>query len=798
MKFRIQLIAVVAFLCATNTIYAQQDLVLYNMSGTPQHMYNNPASRPVSRLNIGLPGISSLYLRHENTVYNPFHMFEQRGSNSALRTDHFLNQTRSINSLGYDLAADILSFGFAVGENDYFSFSLRERMQGRWSLPGDLVRFPFTGNASFDELDEGMLDFGGFRLGMNHYREMGFGWQKKINDAWSVGGRLKYLYGYENIDTKASSLTWQTDEVTYDWTFAGEIDVYSSGLWMLMDTIDDNSDLEQEKIAEYLLKRKNRGLGIDLGAHRKIGERLDINASVSDLGYIKWKSYTQNFTSDDGEFMFTGLGITEHTILADSALTDTLDVLLDEILEQLEESFGANQGDGSYRSALMARIHLGANYRLYQRDNSSGTAGILLQSEFYKGRLRPTVTFSYQQQVGKWLSAQMAYSIIDRNFRNLGAGLSANAGPVQFYITTDNLLAGVMDRIAFGNDGSSGDAILYPSYARTTQVHAGINLTFGMKENDRDGDGIVDKKDECPDTPGLPEFKGCPDTDGDGLEDRVDDCPQLAGLVEFKGCPDTDGDGIMDKLDDCPEVPGVKEFNGCPDRDEDGIQDSEDDCPDTPGLAEFAGCPDTDGDGLRDPDDNCPEQAGPKENSGCPWGDIDGDTVLDKDDGCPEIAGPAENKGCPWPDTDGDTVFDKDDACPLTPGPVENDGCPIIEVEEQEILNTAFENLEFVSGKAIIKEESKSSLIELAELLVKKDTWKLQIAGHTDDVGAENTNLELSRQRSQAVADFIESRGVNDARLIVQWFGESQPIGDNKTPEGRQKNRRVEMTVVFD
>jgi len=172
--------------------------------------------------------------------------------------------------------------------------------------------------------------------------------------------------------------------------------------------------------------------------------------------------------------------------------------------------------------------------------------------------------------------------------------------------------------------------------------------------------------------------------------------------------------------------------------------------------------------------------------------------LLDKDDKCPYNAGPAKNDGCPYKDTDGDGVLDKDDECVNVPGTVENKGCPEIKEEEQEIINTAFENLEFESGRAVIKEVSYESLEELAELLIKKDQWKLKIAGHTDSQGAAQTNLILSKKRSEAVRDFLVQRGVASERLIVQYFGEEKPIDTNDTPEGRQRNRRVEMEIIFE
>ena len=149
--------------------------------------------------------------------------------------------------------------------------------------------------------------------------------------------------------------------------------------------------------------------------------------------------------------------------------------------------------------------------------------------------------------------------------------------------------------------GIQGDYVSTPIYksdvANFWQASASLLFRFG--NNDRDKDGILDKDDRCPDTPGLAEFKGCPDTDGDGVPDIDDQCPDVAGPVENQGCP----------------------------------------------------WPDTDGDGVVDKDDACPTVAGPAENQGCPWPDTDGDGILDKDDACPTVFGLKEYNGCPKPQT---------------------------------------------------------------------------------------------------------------------------------------------------
>ena len=82
--------------------------------------------------------------------------------------------------------------------------------------------------------------------------------------------------------------------------------------------------------------------------------------------------------------------------------------------------------------------------------------------------------------------------------------------------------------------------------------------------------------------------------------------------------------------------------------------------------------------------------------------------------------------------------------------------------------------------------------------MIKKSEWKIIIAGHTDNVGSAKSNLILSKKRSQAVGVYLEQRGIKSERIIVQYFGEEKPVADNNTKEGRQQNRRVEMTILFE
>ena len=267
----------------------------------------------------------------------------------------------------------------------------------------------------------------------------------------------------------------------------------------------------------------------------------------------------------------------------------------------------------------------------------------------------------------------------------------------------------------------------------------------------------------------------------------------MAGVIKFKGCADRDGDGIEDSLDTCPDEPGTKRLNGCPDKDKDGVADKDDACPDLAGDKKLKGCPDTDHDGIPDNEDRCPDKAGLKEFKGCP--DKDKDGVPDIDDLCPDKAGSIATYGCP--DTDGDSIPDNLDKCVKVKGPKSNNGCPIKQVtdKEQSVIDNVFSSLEFETAKATILEKSFESLDSLASLLNKNKKYRLMISGYTDNVGSSESNKKLSEDRAAAVKKYLSDKGVEENRLSTYGYGETNPVADNNTEEGRAKNRRVEFDI---
>ncbi|HUS64496.1 MAG TPA: OmpA family protein [Kofleriaceae bacterium] len=250
---------------------------------------------------------------------------------------------------------------------------------------------------------------------------------------------------------------------------------------------------------------------------------------------------------------------------------------------------------------------------------------------------------------------------------------------------------------------------------------------------DRDADGIVDDRDECPSRPedrdGFEDGDGCPETDNDhdGLADAVDSCPDKAedrdAFEDDDGCPedDNDGDKMVDRLDQCPVEPedadGVDDDDGCPDCDDD--KDGVTECP--------------------EPLDKCPGEAG----TGA--------------DGC---APKYKNV--------------------------------VVTATHIELKQTVY----FDTRKATIKRVSYGLLDEVAQVLEDHPTIQVRIEGHTDSQGKDAFNLKLSRSRAASVRQYLMGQGIDGSRMVSEGYGERQPLADNRTAAGRAENRRVEFVIT--
>jgi len=107
-------------------------------------------------------------------------------------------------------------------------------------------------------------------------------------------------------------------------------------------------------------------------------------------------------------------------------------------------------------------------------------------------------------------------------------------------------------------------------------------------------------------------------------------------------------------------------------------------------------------------------------------------------------------------------------------------------------------NVQFDTNKAVVKPAYEKDIRELADAMTAHPELKIMIEGHTDSVGADKYNMNLSQKRADAIKNvLVKKYKIDTARLTAKGFGETKPIADNKTKAGRQQNRRVEASAEF-
>ena len=325
-----------------------------------------------------------------------------------------------------------------------------------------------------------------------------------------------------------------------------------------------------------------------------------------------------------------------------------------------------------------------------------------------------------------------------------------------------------VDRNSYLMIGAGGGLIPGMSAADTRGV---LGFIFEPSIGDRDGDGLKDDDDQCPDEP----------------EDFDD-------FADHDGCSesDNDRDGVLDVDDACPLVPedrdGDRDDDGCPegdggDRDGDGIADSADACPDDP----------EDRDDFEDAD-------------GCPDPDNDGDGIYDVDDLCPiapeDVDGFEDIDGCPDPDNDGDRILDVDDECDGDPETynayLDEDGCPdvgIIEMTDGGFI--LLEKIFFETDSARIMPRSQRVLDAIAAALAgHPEIHLVEIQGHADERSSDQYNLDLTRDRALSVRQGLVERGIAAVRMRAAGYGERCPLDPGHGRRAWDRNRRVEIKIL--
>lgn len=446
-------------------VHGQENNTAYFMNHLPQSSWLNPAKMQEQQIYIGLPVLSSFNFGVGNNFvsYNDI-IFKSPSGDSLITFLHpkadrnaFISNLRDANTLKSDLQFNIFAFGFRQGKQ-YFSFGIHERFSMRGTLPKDLFIVFLKGNEEFIGKE---ADFSKLGFGLDYYREYVLGYSREIDDKWTAGARVKFLFGKANAFLDKQDLGFYTDPDDYSLKLHSCFTLNTS-LPLSIEYDEDGKvssiafgfDEDDFNTGNWIMNHSNKGLAFDLGVTFRPLEALTLSASFIDLGYINWNKNVHNF-SMNGELEFKGLDISP-IFNKDNEIE-----VFQNFLDSISDIFAITETRNSYTRGLGSTLYIGGEYQLKPRLR----LGLLSRTGFDNDVVNQALTLSANWDLTRYFGASASYSMMNNTYANLGAGLYLNGGPFQFFVISDNI-----------------NTIFAPPKIRFATVWFGMNLVFGSQK----------------------------------------------------------------------------------------------------------------------------------------------------------------------------------------------------------------------------------------------------------------------------------------------------------------------------
>lgn len=436
-KYIIALILLVA-LC----VQAQEVSTLYFLENAPMRHLVNPALQPVSKgyVNFTPLGYNSLWVGNNTTTLIDLVYTADNGSTvTALHPQYgnkaFFDKLPKTTTIRQDATLNWLGFGSRVKENGYFTFQVMEKIDSKEYVPSSIFSTLFNGG-QLTPTSTATLNLGETSVNTQIYTEIGGGYSHKINDVWTVGGKLKVLLGsaYIGAELPQFELSGNAEALQIKGTanalVAGPLNfaaIPSQLTYQTFGLIDIETLLwaEEGDITKQLykfFKPSGYGAAVDLGFTATPLKQLQISVGLNDLGFIYWNNAGQITASVDTTF--TGVGPFNYNdyIRDGQFMADSLSAAA---LSQIEGLLNAvKMGGNPYKFCRMitTKLNVGVDGRFF--DNRL-TVGVLSKTMLYNGHLSEEITFGVAGKPAKWFNIAASYSLIENGkYSNIGAGLS--------------------------------------------------------------------------------------------------------------------------------------------------------------------------------------------------------------------------------------------------------------------------------------------------------------------------------------------------------------------------------------
>lgn len=447
-------------LLVSGSLYAQYPTQLIVLKDVPQARYYDAGYFPKYSSNFGIPVLSNITVTASSSGFAMKDFFETKnrigfsGLIAGLENKNYLNVGTGI---------DLFTLGFKIKKN-YFSFNVTPKVDFNLGYNKNLFKFLIEGNGGFVGQT---ISFDGTGFDISAYNEFGLGFSREINEKLSVGGRLKVLLGIANLSGDFDEVSLHTANDDFEITASSTFSINQYGNHLMNDSLAD-------AWGAAAVNPSNLGFGVDFGGSYNLSEKLNVFASVIDLGYLSWKDYGQRSYNDGASFSFGGVPYSSSSS-SDSSQEESS--YFEELSDSLQNVFSLKEERVSYTTALKTKVFIGANYKL----NKYFDADAVAYGRFFGKKFYPSLMLGVGANLGSWFRLKLSYAATNKSYDNFGAGVVLNLGAFQIYTAVDNLYG-----------------LTQVDYAKNLSGSFGINFVIG-KNSDKEKNEI--KKREADSKP---------------------------------------------------------------------------------------------------------------------------------------------------------------------------------------------------------------------------------------------------------------------------------------------------------
>ena len=458
----------IVLLLGLTSIFATPN-TLYFMEYLPYQSFMNPAMQPRCTTYVELPAMStiSVYGNTGGLSLNDF-MYVKDDKLVTFLHPEFGNKeavySKLMESPGADFELDLslFGFGFRLKEKGYVHINASVRADVSLGLPKDIITLGMNGTPDTVNVNSYKVDV---PLSMNAYLDLNGGYSEKINEKWTVGGRLHLMYGLANVRLKSSDLTLDLSQ--QEWKLSGGIkgDVSIPAINVETDENGEVTELKTVEGVEEFFKSLSYSMGasVDLGAVYKPIPELKISLSVKDLGFMYWKTNAMQLAGDF-DFSFKGVDLQEGEEEEKSEGTENPEKEENSnIMEELGVFYAKN---GAYTSLMNGKIYAGVEYSFLENMMS---VGVVSKTSYNYNHWDEEITVGYNIRPCSWFGISASYSLISGKSSTIGLGVNLRIPPLSFYAVSD-----------YTPVHYSADGIPYKTSA--VNVQAGLVLTMGCKK----------------------------------------------------------------------------------------------------------------------------------------------------------------------------------------------------------------------------------------------------------------------------------------------------------------------------